>query len=224
MPAVYDPAFQQDAVVNSQIPEEGAKPITSHSSHCGDLGDHETGVSVRLVAGGRAAFAAGVPGSSLRLQTCCGPRHTWEYIQAQGRAQEMPRRGIFLAAVPLPGGMGIPWTPVWQGGRDYRRRIRGLFAVAPLGREGNGGVDEGGRQSEGRRPVAQQPPDAGDGDRHAAVPLSTVVDACRAVQGGQAQAERSAKQHQATASNQQPQCARLWGGCGRRSRGSQDGA
>jgi hypothetical protein len=44
-PAVYNPAFQQDAVVISQIPEEGAKPIRG-IVHSGDLGGHETGVSV----------------------------------------------------------------------------------------------------------------------------------------------------------------------------------
>jgi hypothetical protein len=36
-PAVYDPALQQPPVVCGHIPEEGAKSVTSHGLHRGDL-------------------------------------------------------------------------------------------------------------------------------------------------------------------------------------------
>ena len=57
-PAVYDPALQQSAVAWVQFPEKGAKLITSHGLHWGDLGDHPTGFSVvGLIGGHRAAVA-----------------------------------------------------------------------------------------------------------------------------------------------------------------------
>src|ERR1035437_7591794 len=40
VPAVYNPALQQRAVVCAQIPEEVAKSVTSHGLHWGDLGRH----------------------------------------------------------------------------------------------------------------------------------------------------------------------------------------
>ena len=44
-----------------------------------------------------------------------GPRSTWEYVQDQGKAPEIPRRTILLTTVPVFGRVGISWTPVRLG-------------------------------------------------------------------------------------------------------------
>jgi hypothetical protein len=61
MPAIYNPALQQSAVVVDQIPEEGAKSVTFHGLHWGDLATTMTGFSVVH----RAAVAPSVPCTSL---------------------------------------------------------------------------------------------------------------------------------------------------------------
>ena len=43
------------------------------------------------------------------------PDHTWKYVQAQGKAPEIPRRAAVLGGDRLPGRMGIPPGPVWRG-------------------------------------------------------------------------------------------------------------
>ena len=83
LPAVYDSALQKDAVVYSQIPEEGAKPIRC-SLHSGDLGDHAKALSiVHLVAGDRGGGPLVLPvlllpsnlfRPSTYLEPCPSPR------------------------------------------------------------------------------------------------------------------------------------------------------
>jgi hypothetical protein len=85
VPAVYDPALQQSPVVCPQIPEEGAKSVTSHGLHWGDLGHHG---DRRLgpPPGRRSPLAFPVllfPSGPLPA-----PRSTWNHVQAQGSAPE----------------------------------------------------------------------------------------------------------------------------------------
>src|ERR1019366_6023054 len=71
-PAVHNPVLQQPAVVRAQIPEEGAKVVTSYGLHWADLG-HVTGVSVvHLIDGDRVA-APGVSGTSLPARPLPAP-------------------------------------------------------------------------------------------------------------------------------------------------------
>jgi hypothetical protein len=103
-PAVYNSAFQQDAVVVGQVTEEGAKPIRGNM-HRADLGGQDD-----------TPGQTGFPGTFLALRTVSGPRHTWECVQAQGREPRKYQSGASSwPRCPLPGGMGIPWTPIRQG-------------------------------------------------------------------------------------------------------------
>jgi hypothetical protein len=109
-PAIYDPALQQPAVVNSQIPEEGAKSIRC-IVHWGDLGGQDD-TPGQVIAGRRGEGPPGFPGTSLALRSLRPPK----YLQAAPRPRERPgstRAGRLLARRPLPGRMGIPWTPGW---------------------------------------------------------------------------------------------------------------
>jgi hypothetical protein len=78
------------------------------------------------------------------LQTRFGARNTWEPFLAHGKAREVPGRAVFLTTVPVFGRVGISWTPVRPGvgiiGAGY-----GIICYRCLGREGNGGVDQGAR-------------------------------------------------------------------------------
>src|ERR1019366_8617691 len=38
-----------------------------------------------------------------RFRFSSGPRHTWEYVQDQGKAPEVPRRATFLATASFSG-------------------------------------------------------------------------------------------------------------------------
>ena len=44
-----------------------------------------------------------------------GPRSTWEYVQDQGKAPEIPRGAVFSVTATCSRGMGIPWNPVGLG-------------------------------------------------------------------------------------------------------------
>src|ERR1035441_4425284 len=50
------------------------------------------------------------------LQTRSGPRNTWDQVQAQGNAPEIPRRAIFLRGDALRGGDGIFGNALCLGG------------------------------------------------------------------------------------------------------------
>ena len=111
--AVYDPALQQPAVVRGQVPEEGAKPIRG-IVHQGDLGDHDD-----------TPGQAGFPGVLFLPSGRFGPRHTWECLQAQRNAPEVPGLGIFLATLACSGEDGDSLDSGLAGGGDYRRLVRG---------------------------------------------------------------------------------------------------
>jgi hypothetical protein len=98
-PAVNNPAFQQDAVICGQVPEEGAKSVRG-SLHWGDLGGQDD-----------TPGQAGFPGTSLPVRPLPAPRHTWNHVRGQRNAPEIPRLGISSCGDALPGGIGIPWTP-----------------------------------------------------------------------------------------------------------------
>ena len=81
-PAVYDSVLQQPAVVVGQIPKEGAKSVRG-IVHRGDLGGQDD-----------TPGQAGFPGVLFLPSGRFGPRHTWEYVQDQRKASEVPRLGI----------------------------------------------------------------------------------------------------------------------------------
>ena len=94
VPAVYNPALQQPAVVCPQILEEVVKSVNSRGSHRGDLG-HVTGSSVaHLIDGYRAAVAPGVPCTSLPVMS----RPALEVPGARSKPKGTPRKyqdGVF---------------------------------------------------------------------------------------------------------------------------------
>ena len=70
-------------------------------------------------------WSPGVPGTSLPLPHLPAPQNTWEYIQAQGNAPEVPRWGTFLARVTCSGEDGGDLGYCLAGGGDYRRLVLG---------------------------------------------------------------------------------------------------
>src|ERR1035441_2399458 len=94
-PAVYDSAFQQDAVVISQIPEDGAKPVRG-IMHPGDLGHQDD-----------TPGQAGFPGVLFLPSGRFGPRHTWKHVQAQRNASEVPKLSISSCGDAPQGGWGF---------------------------------------------------------------------------------------------------------------------
>src|ERR1035441_9070996 len=58
------------------------------------------------------------------LQTSSGPRHTWEYVQDQGNAPEIPERAVVLGGDRFRRGWGFLGLLYVRGG-DYRRLVRG---------------------------------------------------------------------------------------------------
>jgi hypothetical protein len=96
-PAVYNPALQQDAIVCGHILEEDAKSVTSHGLHWGDLGRD----------GHQIAVPPWCSRYSSSRQTSSGPRNTWNYIQAQGKATEVPERVVVLSGDRFRGGWGF---------------------------------------------------------------------------------------------------------------------
>ena len=129
-PAVYDPALQQDEVVCAQIPEEGAESVHSHGMHWGDLCQQVTGIPARhpgkMVTG--RAWPPGVPGTSLRFRVSSGPRSTWEYVQDQRNAPEIPKRAIFLTMAADSREAGDSLDSCQVGGGDYRPVVRAGLA------------------------------------------------------------------------------------------------
>ena len=133
MPAVYDPALQQPAVIWVQFPEKGAKSVTSHGLHWGDLG-HLTGFSVvHVIAGLRVTHGPLVFPVLLFPSDRFWPP---TYRELRPRPREglgntrtgrlLGHRGAFR------GGMGIPGNPARPGwGLSARgpRRSRGQSAV-----------------------------------------------------------------------------------------------
>src|ERR1035437_460901 len=113
-PTVYDPALQQRAVAWVQFPEKGAKSVTSHGLHWGDLG-HITGSSVaHLIDGHRAAVALVFP----VLPFPSDPFRPSTYLGPGPSARERPRNtktGRLLARGRAPGRMGFRWNPLWPG-------------------------------------------------------------------------------------------------------------
>ena len=78
--------------------------------------DHVTGLSVvGLIGGHRAAVANGFQKYFSSSSSCSGPRNTWNHVQGQGSAPEIPRRVIFLHGDGFRGGWGFLGGPVWQG-------------------------------------------------------------------------------------------------------------
>src|ERR1017187_8853459 len=58
-----------------------------------------TGISaVHLIDGRRATVANGFQKQFPSSSSCSGPRHTWNHVQTQGSAPEIPTRATFLAA------------------------------------------------------------------------------------------------------------------------------
>ena len=116
-PAVYDPVLQQPAVVRGQVPEEGAKSVNSYGSHWGDLGGQDD-----------TPGQAGFPGVLFLPSGRFGPRHTWEYLQAQRKASEVPKLSISSCG-------DAP-----QGGWGFQRLLfgRGCGLSAPGSRQGYG--------------------------------------------------------------------------------------
>src|ERR1039458_2907036 len=75
-----------------------------------------------------AARSSAAPDTEMRfpcLQTRSGPRSTREYVQAQGNAQEIPRRAIFLTTVPVSSGDGDSSRASLAGDGDYRHPVCG---------------------------------------------------------------------------------------------------
>ena len=118
-PAVYNPALQQPAVVVGEIPEEGAKPIRC-SLHWGDLGRDGHQIAVPPWC---SRYFSSSPAAS-------GPRHTWEYIQAQRSASEVPRLGIFSVGLNLRIGDGGFQRVLSGRGWGLSPRDMRLFAAA----------------------------------------------------------------------------------------------
>src|ERR1019366_2685142 len=116
-PAVYGPVLQQPAVVRGQVPEEGAKSVNSYGSHWGDLGGQDD-----------TPGQAGFPGVLFLPSGRFGPRHTWEYLQAQRKASEVPKLSISSCG-------DAP-----QGGWGFQRLLfgRGCGLSAPGSRQGYG--------------------------------------------------------------------------------------
>jgi hypothetical protein len=118
VPAVYDPALQQPAVVVGQIPEEGAKPIRG-IMHRGDLGGHVASVSV--VRADRRSPGRWPP----VLLSPPDPSRSPKYPGIRPSPRERPgntKTGHLLGRSHFPDrGWGIPWTPVWLGVGIYRR-------------------------------------------------------------------------------------------------------
>jgi hypothetical protein len=147
-PAVYDSVLQQPAVVVSQIQEEGAKSIRC-SLHSGDLGGQDDTVS-RSSTGPPCPLVLPVllfVSSRFRPPTYPGIRPSPRERPGNARTGYLLDHGARFR-----GGWGIPWTPVWLGvGIIGRRSPEGMwdYLLSLLRREGNGGVDEGARQSEG---------------------------------------------------------------------------
>ena len=108
-----------------------------------------TGVSVvQVIAGRRAAVPPGAPGTSLRLQPLPAPDIPGSVSKPKGAPRKYQKLGIFLHGDALRGGWGFLGI---QAGREWglsplgSRRGCGSTAGRCLGREGNGGVDEGAR-------------------------------------------------------------------------------
>src|SRR5450759_100590 len=59
------------------------------------------------------------------LQICSGSRHTWEYVQDQEKAPEIPRRTIFLRGDALRGKDGDSLESCLARSGDYRRMVGG---------------------------------------------------------------------------------------------------
>src|ERR1039458_561671 len=60
-----------------------------------------------------------------------GPRHTWDQVQAQGNAPEIPRRAVFLASLMCSREGGDSLESCLAGGGDYRRLVRGEHVASP---------------------------------------------------------------------------------------------
>src|ERR1035441_1726250 len=59
------------------------------------------------------------------LQTRFGARNTWDHVQAQRKAREVPERAVFLTTLPVfrEGGDSLESCPA--GGSNYRRLVHG---------------------------------------------------------------------------------------------------
>ena len=112
-PAVYNPALQQDAVVISQIPEDGAKPIRC-SLHRGDLGRD----------GHQIAMPPGGPGTFLRLQPLPAPDIPRNTSKTKGEPRKYQDRPSSRSGTRSreDGDSLESWL---AGGGDYRRVVRG---------------------------------------------------------------------------------------------------
>src|ERR1019366_4114197 len=102
-PAVNNPAFQQDAVICGQVPEEGAKSVRG-SLHWGDLGRD-----------GDTPGQAGFPGTSLLSSPLPAPDIPGNTSKPKGAPRKYQDWAIFLRGGRAPGRMGIPWNPGWPG-------------------------------------------------------------------------------------------------------------
>ena len=69
----------------------------------------------RRIDGHRGAVANGFQVYFSSSPAASGPRHTREYVQAQGSAPEIPEPAIFLRGDALRGGDGIFGNPLWPG-------------------------------------------------------------------------------------------------------------